>query len=237
MSRVGAVVSAYYCAPFLKGRLDNLAAQTLAEAPGALELVVVCQENSEEQRITEKWRDDRWFHGLEGPDVKICLTKDVPSVYAAWNYGIGNVLADYVTNANADDRLDPNALEVLAAALDEHEHSAVAFGNHRIVRGVDGPQVGTFSARGTQYYDLLRQCFVGPFPMWRGDLHQRYGWFDEDLLIAGDYDFWLRLAKAGEHLLHVDQIVGDYASRDQGRENREPVRTVWETARVLARYR
>lgn len=236
MCRIGVLISAYFAEPYLEGRLDNLAAQALDLA--SLDIAVICQDGSEEERIAERWIEEHIKAGRAFPAVQIINTPDVPTVYGAWNLGILNLPGvDYLTNANADDRLDPDGLAALVQALEDHPVAALAFGNLRTVTAPGGPQVGMIACTESRFEDLLRQCTVGPCPVWRRALHDTYGLFDESLQVAGDYDFWLRIASGGETFVHVDRIVGEYLYRPDSREHREPVRAIWEGARVRARYR
>lgn len=235
MPRIGALVSAYYAAPFLSRRLDNLAGQSLhTDHPGSLTVCVICQWGSEEHTIAEDWAD----HNEDFLPVVIVTTGDVPTVYEAWNRGIeflGEM--DYFTNANSDDLLDPDGLAALVGALEADPGAALAYGNLRVTEEINGPVRGVIRSPESGYQDLLRKCYIGPCPVWRASLHDTYGLFDGSLQVAGDYDFWLRLARAGERFVHVDQIVGTYAYRKASREHREPVRALWENAQVRARYR
>lgn len=36
---------------------------------------------------------------------------------------------------------------------------------------------------------LFDVCYVGPHPVCRREMHERYGGFDEDMTVAGDYEF------------------------------------------------
>jgi glycosyltransferase involved in cell wall biosynthesis len=52
-------------------------------------------------------------------------------------------------------------------------------------------------------------CFIGPQPMWRKALHNRYGYFDETFSASGDWEFWLRIAE-GTTFLHINELLGLY---------------------------
>ncbi|MCD6560881.1 MAG: hypothetical protein J7L16_03865 [Deltaproteobacteria bacterium] len=41
--------------------------------------------------------------------------------------------------------------------------------------------------------DLLNKgCFVGPQPMWRRNIHDEYGYFNDSFVSSGDYEFFSR---------------------------------------------
>jgi len=77
MALVSSLVSAYYAVDYLEGRLDNLAEQDVHP-----EIVVVCRAESKEHELTLRWSARSSYE-----DLKIVLTKDIPTVYAAWNMG------------------------------------------------------------------------------------------------------------------------------------------------------
>lgn len=222
MSKVTALVSAYYAEQYLEGRLHNLLQQACD-----LQIVVVCQKNSAETLIAASMLP--WNCVIETPDI--------PTVYAAWNIGIRHATGEYLTNANSDDRLHPGALAQLAQALDTHPRAAVAYGNVQTVDEIDGPVTGSFDWLQGGLPELMTGCFLGPMPMWRASLHQKYGLFDESYTSAGDYEFWLRLAAGGETFHKVDGFTGLYLDRRESVEHRAPVRAAWETSRARSKYR
>lgn len=222
-STVTAIISAYFASEYLHGRLENLLLQT--QVPD--EIVVVCQKLSPEHAIANTFEKH----------VKLVLTPDVPTIYSAWNMAIAASTGEFITNANCDDRLRTAAIEEMARMLKQHPKYAVVYGNQEIVKTIDGPVVGTFDWAEGGLPELLHACFIGPMPMWRRELHAKYGLFDESLRVVGDYEFWLRIASAGERFLHLRAVVGRYLDRQESAEHRAPIRTTWETARVRALYR
>ena len=223
MSEVSAIVSAYYAEKFLKGRLENLLQQT--KRP---EILVVCTKNSVEEKIAKAFTD---------PEVRVIVTDGIPGIYEAWNIGIRAASSDFLTNANSDDRLRPNALEIMAATLRKMKKFAVVYGNQEIVEKLDGNPIGIFEWAEGGLDELLKGCFLGPMPMWRKSLHTKYGYFDESFKVAGDYEFWLRLAAKGEMFYHINAPVGTYLQRKDSAEHRESMRALWETARARAMHR
>lgn len=221
---VTAIISAYYAEQYLAGRIDNLLGQTLVP-----EIIVVCQKGSQEGYIAT-------FPYWHNKQVEIIETEGIPTIYAAWNLALAQAQGEFVTNANCDDRLRPNALEILAHELATHPRYAVAYGDQEIVEKLDGPVAGKYEWIEGGYPELMRGCFMGPMPMWRRSLHDTYGVFDDSMHIAGDYEFWCRIASHGERFFHIRGVVGTYLKRENSAEHREPLRAAWETARIRARY-
>jgi len=226
-SSVSAIVSAYFAEKYITARLENLQQQS---APP--EIVVVCQDRSPEHELTLDF-----MRHTPKARVTMVSTPDVPTIYEAWNLAVSVAQGEFLTSANCDDHLRPTALEVMARELKRHSKYAVVYGNQEIVERLDGPVVGTYDWLEGGLTELLQGCFVGPMPMWRKSLHTQYGLFDPGLYIAGDYEFWLRIASHGERFLHIRGIVGTYLKRSDSAEHRESLRTVWETAQVRTRYR
>ena len=47
-------------------------------------------------------------------------------------------------------------------------------------------------------------------PVWRKDVHDRFGMFDESYFSASDYDMWFRILKGEGKLKKLDRLVGIY---------------------------
>lgn len=223
--KISAIISAYYADEFIEARIQNLEEQ---EVEGGLEIIAVCRKASPEYRLL-----------MMHDNIKILMTDDIPSVYAAWNLAIEQATGEYITNCNSDDILYPGALQALSTALDEHKAYAVAYFDWDRVKEHGKAPIGQFLFAEGGFDTLMKGCFVGPGPMWRKSLHEKYGLFDPEFTSAGDYEFWLRLAYNGVKFYHVrsKKTFGAHLERDEGLEHRSPVKTIWETARARARYR
>lgn len=234
---VTAIVSAYDSKDFIVGCLEDLKKQVIREGPG-LEVIVVCEMGSIDHTLASMYVGN--FDGL-----KIITTLpggDRPTIYQAWNLAIREARGKYLTNANTDDRHDPKAYIIMAAVLEGRpdldvvyhdsyitwkpnqtfeEFKTESFGKELVVgRFQDEPGIFTWAD-----YDrrtLGHGCFVGPQPMWRASLHQRYGEFQGSMISAGDYEFWLRVAREN-NMFHIHQALGLYCARMEGAELRNPV--------------
>ncbi|MHC4676488.1 MAG: glycosyltransferase family protein, partial [Planctomycetota bacterium] len=140
-------------------------------------------------------------------------------------------------NINTDDRLYPGALQRMIDVLDDNPEVGVVYPDVDRVAEIDGEPFGQFTWAEGDFDVLIHGCFLGPMPMWRKSLHDEYGLFDAGMHSSGDYDFWLRLAKAGVKMQRIAEPLGRYFDREESIEHREPIRTVWETANARSRYR
>jgi glycosyltransferase involved in cell wall biosynthesis len=213
--RVSAIVSAYNSERFVHGCLTDLVNQTLFQQ-GALEVVVVDSGSQQsEGAVVEDFR-------RRYPNIEYLRVEERETIYAAWNRGIARAKGRFITNANTDDRHRPDAFERMARTLDSRPDIALVYADCAVTERENE----TFeSARPVAHFRwphfdqtlLFRVCYVGPQPMWRRDLHYRYGHFDPAFRSAGDYEFWLRIVRH-EQFLHIPEVLGLYLLSPSGVE-------------------
>lgn len=226
-SKVTALVSAYYAEQYIEGRLANLMAQSIKP-----DVIVIAKDGSKEMEAAER------FYKTHPGRITIIETDDIPPLYEAWNRCISVVATPYITNANCDDRLYPDALVKLVAALETNPEYSVAYSDIDIVDKIGGEPVGRFTWNEGGLDVLLQGCFLGPMPLWRTALHDKYGLFDAAYRSAGDYEYWLRLAAGGVKFWHIrKEPLGIYLDRKDSLAHREELRSIWETARARSKYR
>jgi len=228
---VSAIVSTYNSERFIHGCLEDLVAQTIADQ---LEIVVIDSGSEEGEGDIVREFQARYHN------IKYIRTEQRETVYQAWNRGIRAAGGKYVTNANADDRHCPEAYEKLVAALEANPQAILAYGNSHITpleNAVFGsaPLIGMFKWPEFDPALLFRGNFIGPHPMWRRAAHDRYGWFDEELVVAGDYDFWLRMAW-DEVFVHVDEALGLYLNAPGSVEHANLKKSMQEVQLVRNRH-
>ena len=86
------------------------------------------------------------------------------------------------------------------------------------------------------YEQMKHGCCVGSQPMWKKSLHDRYGYFREDFLCAGDYEFWMRIGSYGEKMALIPAILGLYYFNPNGLEHSAPGRAGQECDLVCDEY-
>jgi len=228
---VSAIVSTYNSERFLRGCLEDLENQTIADK---LEIIVVNSgsEQNEEQIVKEFQR--------RYDNIVYIKTDRRESVYAAWNRGIKVARGKFITNANTDDRHRKDALEIMAKTLQANPDIALVYADQ--IR-TDTPNDTFENHHGTELLKrppysrdrLLFGCCVGSQPMWRKSLHEQFGYFDESLTCAGDWDFWLRISQKYD-FKHIPEYLGLYYYNPEGIEHSRKIHSLYERYIVGKRY-
>jgi len=231
--KVSAIVSTYNSERFIKGCLEDLVIQTLYYK-SQLEIVVVDSGSQQNEKIIVQGYQQKY------PNIVYIRTEERESLYGAWNRGIKIARGEYITNANTDDRHRRDALEVLCNALDNNHGIQLVYGNCYLSfipnqTYDENPKSRIF--RYPKYFapsSLLHFQF-GPQPMWRRELHDRIGYFDDNYHAAGDFDFNIRFTLNCD-ALHVSEILGLYLAQPEAITFRDEIATE-ECTRVVVTYR
>jgi len=230
---VTAIVSTFNAERFIRGCLEDLESQTIADR---LEIVVIdsCSDQNE-RAIVEEFKQ-------QYENIKYIRTEKRESVYAAWNRGIKIAHGKYVTNANTDDRHCPDAFERMANILERRPDIALVYAD-AIKTETANEYLGRHTKTGIfHWYDwdrdvlLNKGCFIGPQPMWRRSVHDVYGFFDESLISSGDYEFWLRISQTHD-FFHLKMPLGLYHDRPDSIEHHNIDIRREEDQRILSLYR
>jgi glycosyltransferase involved in cell wall biosynthesis len=148
---------------------------------------------------------------------KIHTTIEKIGIYAAWNLAIRRGSGVFITNLNADDLRLPHSICRQGVFLQQT-------GAH----GSFGDFIFSSQVPSIQQLDDAKQLAskLGPFdeetlvfgsqnfmhcaPIWKRDLHKRFGGFDEDLKSSGDTEFWLRTMSQGADFVYFPQVTSIY---------------------------
>lgn len=202
---VSAIVSTYNSERFIRGCLEDLENQTIASE---LEIIVV-DSGSEQNEGAIVQEFARRF-----PNIRYIRTSQREGLYEAWNRAVTVARGKYLTNANTDDRHRADAFQTLAQRLESTPEAVLAYGD-QIVSFVENEPFDLCRANGGKLRpwpeytaaDLMLRCITGSQPMWRSSVHDEHGLFSTRFRIAGDYEFWMRLAQTGQ-FVHVAEPLG-----------------------------
>ncbi len=224
---LSAIVSTYNSERFMRGCLEDLERQTIADR---MEILVIDSGSQQNERAIVEEFQQRY------DNIRYIRTEREP-LYAAWNRAIGLARGKYLTSANTDDRHEPHGLERHVEVLEKNPDAVLAYADIAFCENVH-PDFGPAQLRGHFRWPdfdgplLFASCYVGPQPVWRRDVHARHGLFDATYKSAGDYEFWLRLARS-ERFVHIPEVLGLYwySPRSVGHDNSDLTRDESDRAR------
>ena len=203
---VSVIVTLYDYARVVTETLDSIVASHGVD----LEIVVIDDHSTDDGRAVVA--DFITRH----PDVPMLLLgSDVNrGLPASRNLVIGEARADKVMVMDADNLVYPNALRVLADALDADPDAAFAYSTLEEF----GVSPGVRSAMVWNPEWLCERNYIDAQAMLRRSAWERHGGYRvSDELVFGweDWELWLRMAAAGEHGVHVPRMLGRYRTQEQ----------------------
>jgi glycosyltransferase involved in cell wall biosynthesis len=210
--RVSVITSTKNAEFFIEGFLSTLVEQTIFSQCEFIIINAASCEN-EERYILE--------YAKKYPNIIYKKLISDPGLYAVWNYALKLSSADLITNANVDDRLACNSLELHAQALEKDATIDLVYSDFYVTKNpnekFDKHTIAYCVKKPAFKKDiLLYDCLAGNHPMWRRSLHEKYGYFNENFKIAGDCEFWLRIASSGALFKHIPEFTGLYYENPRG---------------------
>jgi peptidoglycan/xylan/chitin deacetylase (PgdA/CDA1 family) len=195
---VSVVVPARNAEGTLGRALESLAAQTLE----SFEAIVVENGSSDATLAVASAfaaRDPR-------VQVETCAARGVSE---ARNFGLGLARGEWLLFLDADDTLDPRALELLRDAA--HDVDAAVSGWARVAPDGTHFDSHVWKEADRAFESLAVTCaFAIHCCLVRRQLVVAVDGFDESLTTCEDWDLWLRLARVGVRFRAVDQVLALY---------------------------
>ncbi|MEW6387208.1 MAG: glycosyltransferase [Thermodesulfobacteriota bacterium] len=227
---ISALVSSYRAERFMRGLLADLERQTLAHR---LEIIIVDSNSPQNEGAIVREFQQHY------DNIVYLRTPERENSHQSLNRCIQLSRGKYLTLACTDDRRRPDALERQVAILEARPDIALVYGDVAVTDRENqtwesASLIGHFRFPDFDRRLLFQVCYVGPQPLWRRSLHDHYGYFDQDLWQAGDYELWLRLALK-EEFLHIPEVLGIYFLSPSSNEHADPERLLRESE--LARER
>jgi len=207
--KISIITSVYDGDEYIKPFLEDITQQTIFKDKCELILLNANSPGNEEETILEykeKFPDNIVYRKLE----------EDPGIYGVWNIGLEMATGDFITNANLDDRKAPWALEKFAKELYTNPDIDLVYSDMYITHNPNETWT-TNSCEGNKYnfpefsFENLKMVNMPhASPMWRRDVHTKYGFFNTKYKSAGDWDMWLRAASKGSKFKKISETLGLY---------------------------
>ena len=236
---VSVVMPAFNAVSFLADSVASVAAQTHR----AVELLIVDDGSSDDTvRVAEEFaaRDQR---------VRVIRSPRHVGTSAARNLALDAMRGDYVCFLDADDAFLPNKIEMQVAFLQANPSYGLVFSDvYHSYGNLQPIRLHRTGVPPLSFHELLtvRNWFTPIVPLLTRSLVRSVGPFDENLVPAEDWDYWIRCAEVTS-FGYLPGPVGVYREhRDQTSRQSERIRMAQErlidkhfsrTQRIYARAR
>jgi glycosyltransferase involved in cell wall biosynthesis len=192
-AKVAVIVSLYNAADKVKFFLTALSQQTLVKQ-GVVEVILIDSSSpTNEREVVESFLQKNPLNAVYARSEKR------ETIQAAWNRGIGLAKAPYLVFLGVDETLYPEGLEVLAADLDQNPGIDWVMANSLVTAvektGVYKHDIMSYDRTGaTKDHTYLETCYLSWVGgMYRKNLHERFGYYDETFGASGDTEFKNRI--------------------------------------------
>lgn len=173
------------------------------------------------------------------PNIKYYRLEKDPGLYAAWNIAVDLCSAPIIGNWNVDDRKNRDGVEIMLKQFDKKPDIDVVYGFTYVSRTaneeyIDNSFKEIYPYLPHSFENLLKNNSPHCMPLWKKDLHKKFGYFDESYKTAADGDFWLRCAAGGAIIEMVNHPVGLYYENPTGRStNPETLATMIQEVQTM----
>jgi hypothetical protein len=203
-AEVSVVVTVFDYADVVVETLDSI----VASQGVVTEIVIIDDASTDESvAVVRGWMD----HHAEVPVILLTRAAN-QGLTRARNLAIEHARADLVMIMDADNLVYPTCLRRLADTLHAEPSAAFSYATLEAF----GADPGLRSAQGWHVPWLCDANYIDAQAMIRRSALERFDGYRVDDTMYGweDWDLWLRIASAGEHGVHVPQMLGRY--RTQG---------------------
>lgn len=227
--KISVIVSLYNAGKFIRGFMENVMEQARLEE---MEILLLDAQSADETAAV--------IAEYNHPSLRYILLESRLSIYEAWNYGISVAQADILTNWNADDRRRSDSMWAQYALFEDPgvdiSYGATAWSYRENERFEENLLTEIYPCYNVSIHSMMANNSPHCMPMWRKNLHDRFGLFDPRYPTAADFDFWLRCLAGGAKFKRVDEIVGLYYHNPNGLSTHSQTSNMREGAEIKQNY-
>ncbi len=141
-----------------------------------------------------------------GDRVKWVSEKDRGQTHAI-NKGMAEATGEIRTYLNSDDLLRPGAVGAVVKHFRDNPACDLVYGRDALI-DAEGAYIGLYPTADYSFERLVENCCISqPAAFWRKRIGDLVGPFDESLKLVMDYDYWLRVDRAGGTLEHIPDVL------------------------------
>ncbi len=185
---VSIVLPTYNGQKYIKDAIDSVLAQSYQN----WELIIVndCSQDNTLKIINEYAQKDSRIKIINND-----VNKKLP---ASLNIGFEAAKGEYYTWTSDDNMYKPDALKYMANFLDNNPQTDLISCNYDLINEDNTKTTLKAITPTRNVLNNLFSCNVGACFMYRKEIAQKTGQYDENMFCAEDYDYWCRLALVGK---------------------------------------
>jgi glycosyltransferase involved in cell wall biosynthesis len=209
---VSVVLSTYNRAEYLKKSVESVLRQTYTN----FEFIIVDDGSS------DNTKDILSFYAMKDPKITVIRNAQNQGQVVCLNEGILQSRGIYIARIDDDDFwCDPAKLEKQVEFLEKHRE-AIMVGGGQIRVNVQGKVLARYlppaSDRGVRTRMLRTNPFPHPSVMFRKEVWEKAGRYDETLNFSEDWDLWMRFGRLGTYA-NISEYVVTCLKGSQNRSN------------------
>jgi glycosyltransferase involved in cell wall biosynthesis len=143
------------------------------------------------------------------------------SVTDTLNMGIGKANSEILTIWNIDDRRSNLSLKKQVEYMENNPECDICYGyaawsfkeNESFE---DNNLKDIYPCEIVTPESMMKNNSPHCLPVWRKNIHSKFGYFDKSYPTASDYDFWLRCLTGGARFDKIYEIIGSYYYNPRG---------------------
>ena len=222
MEKVTIVLPVYNGQDHLTDSIDTIIKQTYSN----WELIIVNDCSTDKTlRIAEEYeqKDKR---------IKVISNKQNMKLPKSLNIGFENATGEFYTWTSDDNKYSENALEVMVNYLKNNADYGMVYCDMRLI-----DKYGTVIKENPlpEPENIIFANTVGGCFLYRSDIAQKVGEYDDTLFLAEDYEYWLRIYQ-NTKIKHISQMCYEYRCHEKslsGTRNQDIKR---QTAKVWKKH-
>ena len=204
------IIPTYNCAQYLCNAIDSALNQSYPN----IEVIVVDDGSTDNTKeILQKYQGRI-----------IVLSQENKGVSAARNVGIAISKGEYLVTLDADDRWHYHRLKEVLTFMHSFPNYSAVFTNYHIVNNLYEKiclydNGNRYIPKNITFNYLLKKTIPFVMLVFKRELINKYGVYDESLKFAGDYELWLRMVRNGALIGYLDSPLAEYMIRDNSITN------------------
>jgi glycosyltransferase involved in cell wall biosynthesis len=229
--RLSVIVSIYNGEKFLEQFLQNVLNQSCIDDIEVL--LLDAQSTDSTKKIIENFKHD---------SLKYILLDKKYSIYETWNIAVKMAKSDLVSNWNIDDRRKNSSLETQISFMEQNLNCDVCYGyiawsfkeNEKFE---ENNLINLYPCYDVNFKTMMENNSPHCMPLWRKNLHDKFGLFDISYETAADFDFWMKCLEGKSVFNKLYEVIGLYYYNPNGLSTSMKSTNMQEGALIKQKYK